>query len=111
MHPRALGSHNYFAYLRVADADQYYAELKARGAAILSEIETKPWRMREFAVDLGWAPHRDRPRTRPLMRRPHWRTSNQAHSSSPRVARPQPIQDEQDRTNSSSRTRAARVSG
>ena len=51
VHPRTLGSHSYFAYLRVADADQYYAELKARGAAMLSAIEDKPWRMREFAVE------------------------------------------------------------
>lgn len=38
MHPSELGCHNYFAYLQVDDADQYYRDLKARGAEILSEI-------------------------------------------------------------------------
>lgn len=50
MHPSELGCHNYFAYLRVADADQYYKELKATGAEILSQIEDKPWNMREFSL-------------------------------------------------------------
>jgi catechol 2,3-dioxygenase-like lactoylglutathione lyase family enzyme len=45
-----LGCHSYFAYLRVDDADAYYADLKAKGADLLSEIEDKPWRMREFGV-------------------------------------------------------------
>jgi catechol 2,3-dioxygenase-like lactoylglutathione lyase family enzyme len=50
IHPSVLGCHNYFAYLRVSDADQYYSDLKAKGADLLSEIEDKPWNMREFAV-------------------------------------------------------------
>jgi uncharacterized glyoxalase superfamily protein PhnB len=50
MHPSELGCHSYFAYLRVDDADSYYGELKARGAETLSEIEDKPWRMREFGL-------------------------------------------------------------
>ena len=50
MHPSELGCHNYFAYLRVDDADRYYHELKANGAETLSEIEDKPWRMREFGL-------------------------------------------------------------
>ena len=45
-----LGCHSYFAYLRVADADSYYRHVKTRGAAVLSEIEDKPWGMREFTV-------------------------------------------------------------
>ena len=45
-----LGCHSYFAYLRVADADNYYADLKAKGADLISEIEDKPWRMREFGL-------------------------------------------------------------
>ena len=45
-----LGCHNYFAYLRVADADAYYEHVKRCGAAILSEIEDKSWGMREFTV-------------------------------------------------------------
>jgi catechol 2,3-dioxygenase-like lactoylglutathione lyase family enzyme len=50
LHPSALGCHNYFAYLRVDDADAYRAELKAKGVPPLSEIEDKPWGMREFSV-------------------------------------------------------------
>ena len=50
MDPGELGCHNYFAYLRVADADTYYNNLKAKGADLLSILEDKPWEMREFAV-------------------------------------------------------------
>ncbi len=50
MPPSELGCHNYFAYLRVSDADQYYNDLKGKGADILSAIEDKPWRMREFGL-------------------------------------------------------------
>jgi uncharacterized glyoxalase superfamily protein PhnB len=50
MHPSELGCHNYFAYLRVEDADAYYAELKAKGVAPVRSIEDKPWGMREFGV-------------------------------------------------------------
>jgi catechol 2,3-dioxygenase-like lactoylglutathione lyase family enzyme len=50
MHPSELGCHNYFAYLRVTDADRYYDELTAKGADILSKIEDKPWNMREFSL-------------------------------------------------------------
>jgi catechol 2,3-dioxygenase-like lactoylglutathione lyase family enzyme len=50
MHPSELGCHSYFAYLRVDDADGYYQELKDRGADFLSEIQDKPWKMREFGV-------------------------------------------------------------
>ena len=45
-----LGCHSYFAYLRVENADTYYHHLKAKGASLLSEIEDKPWEMREFGV-------------------------------------------------------------
>lgn len=48
--PSELGCHSYFAYLRVADADSYYNDLKAKGADLLSEIEDKPWNMREFGL-------------------------------------------------------------
>jgi len=50
IHPSELGCHSYFAYLRVADADIYYNDLKAKGADVLSEIEDKPWKMREFGL-------------------------------------------------------------
>jgi uncharacterized glyoxalase superfamily protein PhnB len=46
----SLGCHSYFAYLRVADADSYYNDLKAKGADLLSPIEDKPWGMREFGL-------------------------------------------------------------
>jgi uncharacterized glyoxalase superfamily protein PhnB len=45
-----LGCHSYFAYLRVADADAYYSGLQAKGADLLSAIEDKPWKMREFGL-------------------------------------------------------------
>ena len=50
LHPSELGCHSYFAYLRVADADSYYDDLKGKGADLLSEIEDKPWNMREFGL-------------------------------------------------------------
>ena len=50
MHPGDLGDHSYFGYLRVDDADGYYAELGKKGVTILSPIETKAWEMREFSV-------------------------------------------------------------
>jgi hypothetical protein len=45
-----LGCHNYFVYLRVADANAYYSDLQAKGADLLSAIEDKPWKMREFGL-------------------------------------------------------------
>lgn len=50
LHPSELGCHNYFAYLRVADADAYYRDVKAKGAEILSGIKDTPWKMREFSL-------------------------------------------------------------
>src|SRR4051812_22085358 len=50
MHPRELGCHNYFAYLRVDDADAFYRELQTKAAETISVIEDKPWGMREFGV-------------------------------------------------------------
>ena len=51
MSPAALGDHNYFAYLRVADADRYYDDLRAKGGVdFLSAIADKPWGMREFGI-------------------------------------------------------------
>jgi catechol 2,3-dioxygenase-like lactoylglutathione lyase family enzyme len=50
MVPSELGCHSYFAYLRVADADAYYKDLKAKGADFLSEIKDEPWNMREFGL-------------------------------------------------------------
>ena len=50
MHPSQLGCHNYFAYLRVDDADAYHAQLQRGGVQTLSAVEDKPWGMREFGV-------------------------------------------------------------
>jgi uncharacterized glyoxalase superfamily protein PhnB len=49
-HPSQLGSHNYFAYLRVDDADAYHAELRSKGVEFPGEIADRPWRMREFGI-------------------------------------------------------------
>ncbi len=35
----------------VEDADAVYAKYKASGAKVVSEIETKPWGMREFTIE------------------------------------------------------------
>jgi len=35
----------------VDDVDAYYKTLKQKGARIVSELETKPWGMREFSVE------------------------------------------------------------
>ncbi len=45
-----LGCHSYFAYLRVDDADAWFAEIKSKGAEMLSQIQNKPWGMREFGL-------------------------------------------------------------
>lgn len=50
VHPSRLGSHSWFAYLRVDDADAYLAQVEASGVRPLSPIEDKPWGMREFSV-------------------------------------------------------------
>jgi uncharacterized glyoxalase superfamily protein PhnB len=51
VHPRELGDHNYFGYLRVDDVDSYYEDLSAKEVNILSPIADKPWGMREFSVE------------------------------------------------------------
>jgi predicted enzyme related to lactoylglutathione lyase len=50
MSPSLLGSHNYFAYLRVDDADAYFAQLQQKGISSLNGIADKPWGMREFGI-------------------------------------------------------------
>ena len=50
MHPSELGCHNYFAYLRVDDANAYYAQLQRSGIAPLSPLADEPWGMREFSI-------------------------------------------------------------
>lgn len=43
IHPRDLGDHQYFAYLEVADVDEYHAQAAARGADILFAPADRPW--------------------------------------------------------------------
>ena len=50
MHPSKLGCHNYFAYLRVDDADAYHAQMQRAGVESLGAVENQPWGMREFGI-------------------------------------------------------------
>lgn len=45
-----IGSHSYFAYLEVENIESLYEELSNKNIKILSQIEDKPWRMREFGI-------------------------------------------------------------
>ena len=54
--PADLGCHNYFAYLRVADADEYYNDLKAKGADL-----RPPHRRQTLAHARIRPPHHRRP--------------------------------------------------
>ena len=45
-----LGDHSYFAYLRMDEIDEYYAQVAANGARILKKPRSEPWGMREFAL-------------------------------------------------------------
>lgn len=45
-----LGDHSYVAYVNVDDVDEVYADLLSRGAPVRTAPETKPWGMREFAL-------------------------------------------------------------
>jgi uncharacterized glyoxalase superfamily protein PhnB len=46
-----LGDHSYVAYVNVDDIDELYRELLSRGAPVRTPPETKPWGMREFALE------------------------------------------------------------
>jgi uncharacterized glyoxalase superfamily protein PhnB len=50
MHPSELGCHSYFAYLRVDDADAFFAQVRAKSVESLNEPSDKPWGMREFGI-------------------------------------------------------------
>lgn len=45
-----LGDHSYVAYVSVDDVDGLYADFASHGATIPRSPETKPWGMREFAL-------------------------------------------------------------
>jgi catechol 2,3-dioxygenase-like lactoylglutathione lyase family enzyme len=47
---KELGDHSYVAYVNVDDIDSLYTEFVSRGAPIRRPPETKPWGMREFAL-------------------------------------------------------------
>lgn len=46
----ALGDHSYVAYITVDDVDALYQEFRVLGADLRQPPVTKPWGMREFAM-------------------------------------------------------------
>ncbi len=50
LQPSELGSHSYFAYLRVDDAAAYHADLISKGVRNVGKISDQPWGMREFPL-------------------------------------------------------------
>lgn len=46
-----LGDHSYIAYVNVERVDELYRELVGRGAVPKHPPTTKPWGMREFALE------------------------------------------------------------
>jgi predicted enzyme related to lactoylglutathione lyase len=48
--PSQLGDHSYFAYLEIADPDNYYQSVCSAGAKICKALRSEPWGMREFGV-------------------------------------------------------------
>ena len=45
-----LANHSYVAYWNVEGVDQFYDEIKSRGALLSSSPEDKPWGLREFGL-------------------------------------------------------------
>lgn len=45
-----LGDHNYFGYLLVSNAQEFYDEVCKNGVTIHHALADKPWGMREFGV-------------------------------------------------------------
>jgi catechol 2,3-dioxygenase-like lactoylglutathione lyase family enzyme len=43
-----LGDHSYFAYWNIDSVDEFYQEIAARGALVVSKPVDKPWGLREF---------------------------------------------------------------
>jgi len=48
---RDTGCHSWYAHVIVEDVNSLYADVKARGATILSALADKPWDIREFSVE------------------------------------------------------------
>ena len=55
------GRHDYrgWTYIWIERIDDYFADVKARGATITDGLESHPWGMREFQVEDPWG-HRIR---------------------------------------------------
>ena len=51
LHASKLGCHNYFAYLVVENADEWFNQIRAKGVVPLSDLADKPWGMREFSIE------------------------------------------------------------
>lgn len=47
---KQLGSHSYFAYLRVDDVDAFHKRMTELNVEFVCQIENKPWHMREFGI-------------------------------------------------------------
>ena len=45
-----LGDHSYFAYWNIDGVDEFYQEIKTRGALVTSKPSNKPWGLREFGL-------------------------------------------------------------
>jgi uncharacterized glyoxalase superfamily protein PhnB len=45
-----IGDHSYVAYLIVEGVDELYREVVARGAQVVSPLESEPWGMKEFSI-------------------------------------------------------------
>jgi uncharacterized glyoxalase superfamily protein PhnB len=48
--PRPVRGSQYFGYFLVDNVDEYFKEVKDKGADFTSAIADKPWNMREFGV-------------------------------------------------------------
>lgn len=49
--PKALGDHQYFAFIHVNDVDGLYRRLTNHGATIRKAPTDEPWGLREMAVE------------------------------------------------------------
>ena len=48
--PAELGDHNYFAYIGVDNADDYFHEFNAKDVEFTKQLKSEPWQMREFGI-------------------------------------------------------------
>src|SRR5262245_61197229 len=45
-----IGNHSYVVYLIVEGLEEFHREVVARGAQVVSPLESTPWGMKEFSV-------------------------------------------------------------